>query len=166
MTTQVLAYSLTGNSRKVAQDVARALAADYHEITAPGPARPGFWSILRLGFAALFHREARITVPQVDWAGAGLVVLATPVWAGRVSVPMRQWLEGRPPLPARVAFIVTSGSPERPDAVFDELVRLAGRSPVATLHLSEAALKAPGYAAAVDAFCRETGTPADAVAAQ
>ena len=168
MTTEVLAYSLTGNTRRVAGDVAAGLGAQLHEIAAPGPAKPGLWAILRLGFAAIFHRRSQITVPPVDWAGADLLVLATPVWAGRVSVPMRQWLETGPALPARVALVVTSGDPRRPDAVFAEFARLTGRDPVATLHLGEAALKGDSYAHAVGSFVQAicNGDVAADIAAQ
>ena len=162
MTIRILGYSLTGNTAAVWNRVASELGAETHRISAPGPAKPGLLSILRLGFSALTGRRTRIEVPEVAWADCDLLILGCPVWAGRVASPMRQWLMQRPDLPKKVALIVTSGNPARPEAVFDELHHLTGRRPIATLHLGEAQVKSGDYDAAVHQFCAEvTGVITD-----
>lgn len=167
MTTRLLCYSLTGHTRSVAREIADRIGAVPYEIDAPGPAKPGMWSIVRLAFTALFHRPQSIRVPDINWADGDLLIIGTPVWAGRVSSPVRAWLDRRPALPDRVAFLVTSGDPRRPDDVFRELARLTGRVPVAELHVSEAMLTAGDTGPAIAEFCgrlRPAPTPAQALA--
>lgn len=155
MAIRILGYSLTGNTATIWGPVASNLGAETYRISAPGPAKPGLLSILRLGFGALTGRRTRIEVPDIAWEESDLLILACPVWAGRVATPMRQWLMRGPVLPQNIALIVTSGNPDRPDAVFDELCRLTGHRPIATLHLGEAQVKSGDYDAVVSQFCTE-----------
>lgn len=160
MTIRILCYSLTGNTGTLARQVAAELGAELHEIRADGPAKPGIWGlwgILRLAFVTLTGRKSRIEVPDVEWAGSDLLILAAPVWAGHVAAPMRTWLRGRPDLPDRVALIVTSGDPNRPDGMIAEFSDLAGRTPSAVLHQGEALVRSGAYGPAVGVFCAALG---------
>lgn len=155
MTIRILCYSLTGNTRHVAEDLGRALDAPVHLMEAPGPEKPGLWSILKLGFRVLTRARAKVRVPEIDWAASETLILGGPVWMGRLSVPMRTWLETRPALPDRVALLITSGSAERPETLIEEVTKLTGRVPVAVLHVPEAAVKAGDFAQPVASFCRK-----------
>jgi hypothetical protein len=147
----VVVYSLSGNTLRVAGMVAQAMAASLGRIEAPD-VRPGRLAMLRLGFAALFGGRAGVGLDGAGLAGCDLGILAAPVWAGRVAVPMRSWLQARPVLPPRLALVMTGGAATN-DAAFADFERRAGRRAVARLYLAEASLRDGSAAAAVAAFC-------------
>lgn len=149
MTIRILQYSFTGNTRATCATITKALGGACDAITAPAP-RKGKWAIFLLGFRSVFGFGPKIIAPEQDWAGADLLILAAPVWAGRVALPMRQWLAQGHVLPVRVALVVTSGAPELPDGFFDTFAQHTRRTPIATLHISE--------------DDRETGADADKIA--
>lgn len=156
MATQILYYSMTGNTALVCRALADRLGCAIGEITAPY-AGGGFWTMMRLGFATMTGRSTRIAAPPVTAGGDHLLILGAPVWAWRLSVPMRSFLEAGPTLPERVALVLTSGDPRRPDKVFDDFARRTGRVPVATLHVDERLAKSGDFTDRLDAFCAAIG---------
>lgn len=154
MKVHVVYYSLTGNTARVCQAVADTLGAGISRIEAQEIGH-GFWSMMRWGFLTLRGKRIEVSGPQTELAGVDLVVLGGQVWAGRLSVPMRSWLLRKPALPARVALVLTSGDPKRPQRAFDRFAALAGRPVAATLHVSEADAKSGRFDDKVAAFCAE-----------
>jgi hypothetical protein len=139
MTTEILCYSMTGNTRSVCARVAEGLHSPCHEITAPMRGS-GFFGLVRLGFATVAGLNTDVSAPEIDWVSADLAILGAPLWAGRVAVPMRCYLETAPPLPPRVALVMTSAAAGYPQKAFDAFARLTGREVIATLHVDEASL--------------------------
>jgi hypothetical protein len=70
---------------------------------------------------------------------------------------MRCYLEGRPPLPPRVALVMTSASDGFPDKAFHEFATLCGRDVAARLHVPEKQVKAGGIDDALTAFVKDCG---------
>jgi len=137
MKTIVVYYSLTGNTARICQAVAAALGADLAPIRAPlfkGKAWTLFWG----GFMSIMNFFPRIIGGPKDLSGYDLVVIGGQVWTGKLSLPLRAWLRQRPVLPAAAAFVLTSGEPDCPEQVFAECASLAGRVPLARLHVSQA----------------------------
>lgn len=160
MRSEVLCYSLTGNTAQVCEVVAKRLGTTCHRMTAPVSAG-GFWTIVRLGFATLFGRRVKVQVPEIDLASADLLVLGTPVWVGRPSLPVREWLESRPELPRQLALVVTSGDLKFPDKTFDSLAELTGRTVVSRLHVSEAEAKSGEFGDKLEDFLSEVAATAN-----
>lgn len=156
MTTVAVCYSLTGNTRRLAEMVAARLGAEVTGLIAP-EVREGPLSMLWLGFLTLIGRETPVRLEHRMPEDAGLVILAAPVWAGRVAFPMRAWLAAGPPLPRRRALIMTGGSPTMSAKAMAEFARAAGGTAEATLYVGERALRAGGPLPAVDAFCARLG---------
>ncbi|MDF1853831.1 hypothetical protein [Pseudooceanicola sp.] len=140
MAIRILYYSFTGHTRDACQRLADSLGAELDTITAPAPRR-GVWAMVVLGARSLFGLGPEISVPARDWAAADLLILAAPVWAGRVALPMRQWLRQAPDLPARIALVVSSGAPALPEGLAAEFTAATGREAAALLHLSQADLE-------------------------
>lgn len=157
----VVVHSVTGNTLGVAEAVARELGAELVRIR--GRREPtGVIGIVTSGFQALTKRPTKIDYETKPWGTFDLVILAAPVWAGRVSVPMRSFLmkEGQA-LPPRVALVMTSGQEAHPDPAFHDFEAAAGHHPVATLHVPEKMAKAGDYAERVSLFCGDcAGVPA------
>jgi hypothetical protein len=73
----------------------------------------------------LAYRSARIATVKHDPGSYSLVVIATPV-----AAPVRTWLGLYRARLHRVVFLCTLGG-SGADTVFEELVKLSGRAPVA-----------------------------------
>ncbi|WP_010142140.1 flavodoxin-like protein [Oceanicola sp. S124] len=136
MTCRILLHSIRGRTHKVGEELAWELGAQLHEIDAENTDQTIFGR-LRSGFSALVARGISIAVPDQPWDRSDLLILGAPVWNGKAARPMRQWLEGRPALPARVAFLLISDETDYPAEAVEDLSSLTGRKPVAVLHVSD-----------------------------
>lgn len=153
----VVSYSRTGATDLVARAVATRLGADLQQV-AVARDRAGPWGFFWAGYAALRQRSEPLVSAHPGLAGYDMVVLASPVWAGKLSVPMRSFLtRHRADLPDRVALVMTSGDPVRRAAPFADFEAAVGRAPVATLHVGEKLARAGGFDDRVDAFAQELG---------
>lgn len=129
----VIDYSRSGNTHKVAQQIAGACHADLEQIRDVKPRR-GLWGWIRSGREAMRAIPADIRPPTRDPSNYDLVVLGSPVWAGHVSSPMRAYLGELSGRLACTALFVTEGGSGGPKALA-EMSDLAGHQPVATLEL-------------------------------
>ncbi len=152
MSVAVLVSSISGNTRSVAEAVASGLGATLTALEAPA-VRPRFWSVISLGYAALFGGSTPVTLSGPDPTTADLIVLAAPVWAGRLSVPMRSWLATRPALPRRVALIMTGDAADGNPNALSDFAKHVGLTPEATLYVASDRVKAGSFAPDVAAFC-------------
>ncbi len=157
MTTHVICFSKTGNTRTVCTRLAEQLGVPLHEIHAPD-IRPGIWGYLKLGYAALKGRQMRVEAPDLVWGPQDTLILGAPVWAGRVAIPMTSWLATQPARPPRTALVMTSGQTERPDSTFDRFAEAAGTPALTTLHVPEKTAKSGAFDAALDDFLGELET--------
>jgi Flavodoxins len=146
----IVFFSLTGRTRRAALTLAERLGADVEEIAAPSAsrARP---RLLRLGGAALLGLSAAIAAPARDPADYDVTIVATPVWAGRVSTPVRAYLEARGARAPRLAFLATAAG-GGPHAAFRDMERIAGLAPLAVCTLSGANGDVPETATALLRF--------------
>jgi len=149
--TLVVFYSRTGNTRRVAQSLARELGAETEKITEP-VSRTGFRGFFSSGRDAFMKRLTPIEPLSFDPAGYDLLVLGTPVWAGTMASPVRTFLQQNAGKLKNVAFFCTlgGGGHERPLRHMEEL---AGKKPLATLALREKELKGD-FAAKVREFAK------------
>ncbi len=97
-------YSRTGTTSRVARELATSLGADIGEIQDTAN-RSGPIGYLRSGFQAVSNKQAVIRPFGHSCAGYDIVVIGTPVWAGRMSSPAR-------------AFMLKYGSQIRSAALF------------------------------------------------
>ena len=104
-------YSRTGVTRKAMGEIAAALDGELVEIT-DGVKRDGFSGFMRSGFDAVrkstrFLEKVETRLPVKDY---DLVVLGTPVWAGRCSSIAREFLKKYGKDLSRVAYVITRAS--------------------------------------------------------
>jgi hypothetical protein len=83
----VVDYSRFGHTRVIAEDLARALGAERREIRARREHGYPF-----MGLAALLGLHFGIEPMDLDFSSFDLVVLCTPIWAGRPANPTRTFL--------------------------------------------------------------------------
>ena len=82
-----------------------------------------------------------------------LVVLGTPVWAGRCSSVMRTFLKAHGRKLERVAYVVTRGSDGRNEGVYDQMDLYTARPRLAAASLRSGSV---GYTFWQEEFLRQT----------
>ena len=115
-------YSRTGKTKAAMEEIAGALDAELVELR-DGVERGGWKGWLRCGMDAMkkttqplshFETEKRLQ----DYR---LVILGTPVWAGRCSSVMRTFLKAHGKKLENVAYVVTRSSDGKNEEVYDQM---------------------------------------------
>lgn len=117
-------YSRTGKTKKAMEEIGQALDAEVVQIT-DAVERGGWRGFVRCGMDAMRRETAPLLHFETDrpLEKYRLVILGTPVWAGRCSAVMRSFLKtygGK--LPA-TAYVLTRGSENKHDEVFRQMDR-------------------------------------------
>ncbi len=129
------------------------LAADAEEIKEKG-SRRGLLGWLKSGRQGASKADVEIQPLDADPKDYGLVVLASPVWAGNVSAPMRAFINShRDSLPDTAVFLAHD-SPDVTQA-FADVDELLGKAPVARGEASRETIQEDGHHEAVQGFIEE-----------
>jgi len=142
-------YSRTGFTRRVAEEIAKRLDCDLCELQEEHP-RAGIVGYLRSAFEAYTGHLPALREPEYELGKYALLILGSPIWAGRVCAPMRALL-AQPLGPGQIAVFVTYGGMGA-GKVLDSLAALAGKAAVARLALTARESDANAMAHKVDAF--------------
>ena len=122
-------YSLTGNTARVARDLAARLGADLESIQDRGHGS-GFIGSIQAAYHAWRGRPATIGAAQYDPANYDLTIVGTPVWVGCMTPAARAYLQANRGKFHDVAFFVTSGGTDVAKLA-PALQAVAGHAPVA-----------------------------------
>lgn len=133
-------YSRSGTAQVLALQLAARLAADV-DVIAPAKGYAGVLGYLR-GIWHSLRRRAPAIDCQKNPTDYALVVIASPVWAGRLSAPMRSYLKRFGGRMGALAAMWVSGSGLEYKAVAEEIERLAGRAPSVTASFAEREVRA------------------------
>ena len=129
----IVFHSRSGATAAVARQLAGMLEADLDEVVAIRPL------LGRLGFARCLIQSFRRERPDIatarDPADYDLVIIGSPVWAGRLAAPMRTYLTRHADRLPTLAAFCTSGSGSSGE-LFGEIRSLIGRAPRTSLSLS------------------------------
>ena len=115
-------YSRTGKTKNVMTEIAAALDAELVEIT-DGVDRKGLVGALRSGRDAM-RRECLPLKPFQTEQGLDkyqLVIVGTPVWAGRCSSVIRGFLKQHGKKLRQAAYIITRYSEDKCEQVFSQM---------------------------------------------
>ena len=115
-------YSRTGRTETLMGEIAGELGCELAKLE-DGVDRSGFLGWLRSGMQAMARQvppvkepETKLPLEQYD-----LVIIGTPVWAGRCSAPVRSFLCQHGEELKRVAYVITRASDVRYEEVFDQM---------------------------------------------
>lgn len=113
-------YSRTGNTKKAMEEIGQALEAEVVQIS-DAVERSGWRGLLRCGMDAMRKETAPLLHFETDkpLEKYQLVILGTPIWAGRCSAVIRSFLKTNGKRLHSVAYVVTRSS----DAKFQEVYR-------------------------------------------
>ncbi|MDG6223202.1 MAG: flavodoxin [Candidatus Bathyarchaeota archaeon] len=118
MKTLVVYFSLTGNTKFVAEKIAEQFGADLCEVT-DKTFKVGKMLFIKGGMAAMREKlsdiEAVESIEDYD-----LVIVGSPVWAGKIAPPIRTFLVNNNFSGKQVAFFVSIGG-DKPEKTFENL---------------------------------------------
>jgi flavodoxin len=135
----VVYYSRTGHTKKIGDELAKALPADAEEIVdTANRAGPVGW--LMSGREGSGRKLATIQPVKKDPANYDIVVIGTPVWAANMSSPVRTYISENKAKFKNIAFFCTEGSTGS-EKTFAEMEEVIGKKPKATLTITTADLK-------------------------
>lgn len=137
----VVYYSLTGHTRQVARLIAESCEADIDPIVDVAGRQFKRWDIFWLGMQAIFHRADVIREAIFDPRDYDLVIIGTPVWAGRMASPVLTYLKQHQGQLKQVALFCTEGGSNGARALA-QVAELTGLSPKAQLIVTEPELAA------------------------
>lgn len=142
-------YSYTGTSRRVAQRLAAERGWPIGEVIDAKP-RSG---ALRCVFDSVFRRRPAIRYAGPDPARFDAVVLVAPIWAERLSAPMRTFVAERAAQLREFAVVSVMGSTGAPNAVA-EIAKLTGRRPLLHAAFRRREIEDGSALARIGAFAR------------
>ncbi len=136
MKTLVVYYSRTGNTKKIADELAAALGADVEELR-DRIDRSGKMGYMLAGRDAMRKRRADLEPVSRNPADYDLVVIGGPVWALTMCTPATTYASDHRDALRRVAFFATAGDARFTAKTFPAMEESAGKPPLATFVLSE-----------------------------
>lgn len=146
-------YSRTGNTKATMLQIAQALDAEVVEIR-DGVERSGVKGWLRCGMDAMSRTVPPVSPFETEKALSQyrLVILGTPVWAGRCSGVMRSFLKkyGKK-LPA-AAYVLLRGSEDKNEEIYEQMDRYVPGGHCAAVSLRSGSV---GYAFWQEEFLRQ-----------
>jgi multimeric flavodoxin WrbA len=150
----VVYYSLTGNTERVAKDLAKRLDADVESIHDKRQRR----GLLGGFFAALDawrQVPAAIDAPRCNPSEYRIALIGTPVWLGQMTPAIRAYLQRESYGFNAVGFFITSGNTEI-TSIAPSMQRLTQRAAVAAMGLGILELEDPGtYERKIAAFVQQ-----------
>ena len=146
-------YSRTGNTRTAMEEIAKALGAELAELQ-DHMDRSGWGGWLRCGLDAM-----RRTLPPVKCTARfpltdyRLVIVGSPVWAGRCSSVVRSFLKENGKQIRNASYVLTRGCEDKNEEIFEQMDRYVpcGHRTAASLRSSSV-----GYAFWLEEFLRQT----------
>jgi len=138
MKTLIAYYSKTGNTERVAKEIASRLSADIEKII-DKKNRNGIFGFIFGGRAAMNKQTTEIETTK-NPADYDLTIFGTPTWASSMTPAIRTYIDKNKGNLKEWAFFNTSGNTE-PDAMVAEIERAIGKKSVAYFGLNAEELK-------------------------
>ena len=115
-------YSRTGNTEKLMKEIAQELKCELVKLE-DGVDRAGLKGWLRSGMQAMSRRLPPVKPIKTAFPLGvyDLVIIGTPVWAGRCSAPVRSFLSQYGEEMRKTAYVITRSSEVRYEEVFDQM---------------------------------------------
>lgn len=117
-------YSRTGNTKKAMGEIASELDAEVVELR-DAVERGGWRGYLRCGMDAMRKTVRPLSRFETDkpLSRYRLVIIGTPIWAGRCSAPVRAFLKAHGGELKNVAFVTTRSSDGKYEEVYRQMDR-------------------------------------------
>ena len=147
----VVYYSRTGTTKKVAQAISSKLNCETEEIL-DVRSRMGLFGWLRSGAEGVKEKLAEIQGMKKDPSLYDIVILGTPVWASKMSSPLRTYITKHKQRFKQVVFFVVSGGVLESNLMIDGLENLCGKKSLAVFKATMAEVKSGQFADRLQEF--------------
>jgi flavodoxin len=147
----IIFYSRTGHTRKVAEDICSLLYGTKEKLE-DLKNRDGLFGWLSAGRDAVLEKETKIEETIKDPSKFDIVILGTPVWAGKMCPAIRTYISKNKKDFKKVAFFCTSGGSNFKRAV-KNMESVCGKSPVCVCNATSHDVKHENYLEKVKDFC-------------
>ena len=134
----VVFYSRTGNTAYIAQKIKQNLECDIEKIE-DNKKRSGTFGYLESGFEAFREKNTELKKIRHDPSDYDIIILGTPVWAGKPSVPIRTYIEKYKQKFEDIALFCTFGGIK--GKTIEIMTKLIKRKPKATLGIKAMNIK-------------------------
>jgi flavodoxin len=124
----VVYYSRTGNTKRAAEDIARALHADIERLIDKKD-RAGAGGYFAAGMDATRGKQTELEPLTFDPSRYDLVVIGTPVWSWTMTPAVRTYLDATRARLNRFAVFTTSGG-TKPDKIVARIEAIVGKKAV------------------------------------
>jgi flavodoxin len=128
-------FSRSGVTESLATQLAAKLGASLEPVK-PEASYAGRGGYMKAVLHSLFRRAPAVHCEHVP-ANHSVVIIGSPIWAGRLSAPMRSYLRRFDGHVGHVAAFWVSGSGQDYSAVRSEIEQLTGQALLATASFSE-----------------------------
>ncbi|HHF09558.1 flavodoxin [Thermococci archaeon] len=135
----VVYFSRTGNTKKIAESIAEELGCDIEEIV-DTKNRSGALGFMRSGKDAMRKSLTKIKDVKCDPSEYDLAIIGTPVWARRLSTPVRTFIHQYTNQLSKVAFFATHRGDDAQNAFID-MEELCGKKPVTVMSFRDKEVK-------------------------
>jgi len=154
MKSLVAYYSRTGTTKTVAEAIVDALSADVEPIIADTEGK----GMGRLAMQAVFNVHAKIGQTTKDASSYDVVIVGTPVWASKMSPPVRTYLAKNKSKFKSVAFFCTYGG-RGSEKVLKSMESFCGKTALGMLDILEQDVKSGEYVEKVKRFATDLQEP-------
>ncbi|MGZ3747924.1 MAG: flavodoxin family protein [Pseudobdellovibrionaceae bacterium] len=151
----VVYYSRSGNTRKVAEEIAQRIGCDIQEIKSTHAYPMGYRGYQKALLHAAFKKKPTIKLDNSNLSQYDLVIVGGPVWGGTLSPPVRSFLETYKNQIKNVAFFLTQGGTFGRQRLFFQMTEVCGKTPLAFLAVNDSDLHGENYQKRVAWFLRE-----------
>lgn len=146
----VIYYSRTGNTEKIAKEIASRIDCDIEEVIDTRD-RSGFLGYIIAGFHAALKKLTELEPLSHNVDDYSLVIVGSPVWAFNVSTPIRTFLTEHKEEIGDAGFFVTAGG-SGCEAALSAMEEITNKTPRATLEILQDDFKGNTYETKVDDF--------------
>ncbi len=155
MKTLVVYYSRTGITKRIAETISESLDCEIEEIV-DKKNRGGILGYLKSGYEASRNKLSVIEDPKHDLSKYDLLIVGTPVWAGKMSVPLRTYLhKNMEKIPLLACFCTAGGSGI--EGTIKNIGEYTKTTPIESFGLKSSDIKSGSYKAVIEKFVQDLG---------
>lgn len=155
MKTLIVYYSRTGITKRIAEEISQSIECDVEEIV-DKENRSGIIGYIKSGYETARNKLPEIEDPKHDLSNYELVIIGTPVWAGKMAVPVKAYIEQNINKIPNLACFCTCGS-SGIDGTLNGIAETANVTPLASFGLKSSEIKSGSYSSVIEKFVQDIG---------